>query len=108
MPAAVRLGAISSRSYLAPTLSPCRRHLHFAHGGRADFRGEDGRYYSFFSAPNLAVNVKTEDAVFEMHRKLGHSLTVHGSFITEVCAQQPALPWRPTHPIALPPQRCTW
>ncbi|EOD17945.1 hypothetical protein EMIHUDRAFT_195925 [Emiliania huxleyi CCMP1516] len=59
-------------------------HLHFAHGGRADFRGEDGRYYSFFSAPNLAVNVKTEDAVFEMHRKLGHTLTVHGSFITEV------------------------
>ena len=42
-------------------------HLHFAHGGRADFRGEDGRFYSFLSAPGLAVNVKTENAVFRMN-----------------------------------------
>ena len=39
-------------------------HLHFAHGGRADFRGEEGQLYSFLSAPGLAVNVKTENAVF--------------------------------------------
>ena len=36
-------------------------HLHFAHGGRADFRGQHGAYYNFFSAPGLAVNVKTEE-----------------------------------------------
>ena len=83
-------------------------HINFAYGGSADLRGRHNALYNFLSAPGLSVNVKTEDAVFEMHRKLGHTLTVHGSFITEVCAQQPALPWRPTHPIALPPQRCTW
>ena len=35
-------------------------HLAFAHGGRADFKGLDGRYYNFFSAPGFSVNVKTE------------------------------------------------
>ena len=55
-------------------------HLHFAHGGRADFRGEDGRFYSFLSAPGLAVNVKTENAEFRMNN---NQLVVHGSFITE-------------------------
>ena len=55
-------------------------HLHFAHGGTADFRGRSGTYYNFFSAPGLAVNVKTEDATFTLH---GGELTVDGSFITE-------------------------
>ena len=71
-----------------PGLDPCAPvssvdrdpHLHFAHGGRADFRGEHGRTYSFLSAPGLAVNIKTEDAVFRMN---GGRLVVHGSFITE-------------------------
>ena len=56
-------------------------HLHFAHGGTADFRGRDGAYYNFFSAPGFSVNVKTEDATFRLH---GGKLTVDGSFITEV------------------------
>ena len=55
-------------------------HLHFAHGGTADFRGLDGQLYNFFSAPNLAVNLKTEHAVFKLNEGL---LTVNGSFITE-------------------------
>ena len=55
-------------------------HLAFAHGGRADFRGENGKYYAFLSAPGFAVNVRTEDATFTLH---GGKLTVHGSFITE-------------------------
>jgi len=55
-------------------------HLHFAHGGRADFRGKDGQLYSFLSAPGLAVNVKTENAEFRMNN---NQLVVHGSFITE-------------------------
>ena len=58
-------------------------HLHFAHGGRADFRGKHGQYYSFFSAPGLAVNLKPEDATFELRRNDGATLTVEGSFITE-------------------------
>jgi len=55
-------------------------HIHFAHGGRADFRGRNGMYYNFFSAPRLSVNVKTEDASFRLH---GGKLIVHGSFVTE-------------------------
>ena len=56
-------------------------HLHFAHGGRADFRGRNGRFYTFFSVPGLSVNVKTEDATFKMPAQ---HLVVDGSFITEV------------------------
>jgi len=59
-------------------------HIHFAHGGRADFRGRDGVYYNFFSAPGMSVNFKTEDATFSLPRRGGHALTVDGSFITEV------------------------
>ena len=42
-------------------------HLHFAHGGRADFRGKHGQLYAFFSAPGLSVNVRTEEASFLLH-----------------------------------------
>ena len=56
-------------------------HLYFADGGRADFRGKHGQLYAFFSAPGLAVNLKTEEATFQLKR---NRLTVHGSFITEV------------------------
>ena len=56
-------------------------HLHFAHGGSADFRGHDGIIYAFLSAPNLAVNVKTEDSSFLLN---GGKLKVNGSFLTEV------------------------
>jgi len=56
-------------------------HLFYPHGGRADFRGKDGQLYSFFSSPDLAVNVRTEDAEFMLH---GGKLTVEGSFITEM------------------------
>ena len=56
-------------------------HINFAHGGRADFRGRNGRYYCFLSAPNLAVNVRTEESEFTLH---GGKLVVNGSFISEV------------------------
>ena len=58
-------------------------HLHFAHGGEADFRGHNGQLYSMFSAPDFAVNIKTEDATFEINKNHKH-LIVDGSFITEV------------------------
>jgi len=54
-------------------------HLSFGHGGKADFRGCDGCLWNFLSARDLSVNVKTEDAVFELDGS-----TVHGSFLTEV------------------------
>jgi len=55
-------------------------HLRFAHGGRADFRGRNGRFYNFLSVPGLSVNVKIEEASFRLHND---KLTVNGSFITE-------------------------
>ena len=58
-------------------------HLNFAHGGTADFRGRDKTYYNFFSAPNLSVNVMTEDATFVINDDRG-SLTDDGSYITQV------------------------
>ena len=58
-------------------------HIAFAHGGRADFRGRHGQLYAFFSAPGVAVNLKTEDATFDAKRPSGAVLTVDGSFITE-------------------------
>ena len=58
--------------------------MHFAHGGRADFRGRHGVLYAFFSAPGLAVNLKTENATFPLHRVDGTSLIVEGTFVTEM------------------------
>ena len=55
-------------------------HLHFAHGGKADFRGRNGVYYNFFSAPNFAVNLRTDQAIFVQH---GSKTIVNGSFFTE-------------------------
>ena len=62
-------------------LSANCRHLHFAHGGRADFRGKHGAYYSFFSAPNVACNIKIENSTFRLRQR--GELVVDGSFITE-------------------------
>ena len=59
-------------------------HLHFAHGGRADFRGRDGQLYNFFSAPNIAVNLRIQNATFELHHPDGSTLVVDGSFVTEM------------------------
>lgn len=58
-------------------------HLHFAHGGRADFRGRDGKLYTLLSAPGLTVNARTEDAVYRLHTPR-HNLVINGSFFTEV------------------------
>jgi len=60
-------------------------HLHFAHGGRADFRGKDGQLYCFLSAPSLAVNLKTEEATFPLYQPVpAEEIVVDGTFITEV------------------------
>ena len=88
-------------------------HLHFAHGGRADFRGKDRQCYNFFSAPGLSVNVRIEVATHVLPSAPGHALTVHGSFITEahVAAlvgpkrrDEPPFPPRPLRPT--PPAPC--
>jgi len=59
-------------------------HLSLAHGGKADFRGENGGIYNFLSAKNLALNVMTEMADFELHpADHPRHKDVHGSFITQ-------------------------
>ena len=60
-------------------------HLYFANGGTADFRGGNGQHYCLLSAPRLAINIKTEDATFQLKNLMsrGGVVTVNGSFITE-------------------------
>eukprot|EP00965_Chrysotila_dentata_P225582 6194850-Pleurochrysis_carterae.AAC.2 len=53
-------------------------HLHFAHGGTADFRGQQGQFYNFLSASNVSFNIRTETADFHLGKVL-----VHGTFMTE-------------------------
>ena len=65
-------------------------HIHFAHGGRADYRGEDNAIVSFLSAPGVALNVKTEDVVYNPPWWPG--TTIDGSFITEAPSPSPLLP----------------
>lgn len=55
-------------------------HLHLAHGGSADFRGEDGAWYALVSAPGVHMAARTRDSTF----MLPQPLLVHGSFFTEV------------------------
>ena len=42
-------------------------HLSFAYGGTADFRGRHNALYNFLSTPRLSVNVRTEEALFQLH-----------------------------------------
>ena len=37
-------------------------HLTFAHGGRADFRGEHKQLFNFLSAANTSINVRFKNA----------------------------------------------
>ena len=56
-------------------------HMHFAHGGEADFRGRNGRYYAMLSAPNIQFAARTMDTDFMLPIPLQF---VHGSFFTSV------------------------
>ena len=78
--AAAAANTAAAAAVCPPGLSPQQWRLHFAHGGRADFRGRQRQCYSIFSAPGLAVNARTEDAIFDLH---DGKLEVNGSFITE-------------------------
>ena len=93
------------RSPLIPDESSSEKdpHLHFAHGGRADFRGKDRQCYNFFSAPGLSVNVRIEVATHVLPSAPGHALTVHGSFITEAHVAALVGPKRRDEPPFPPP-----
>ena len=55
-------------------------HIHFAHGGSADFRGKNDTYYSLLSAPGVQFAARTRDATFLLPRPQ----LVYGSFFTDV------------------------
>lgn len=57
-------------------------HLHFAHGGRADLRGEDGAIYNFLSAHNVSMNVKTVKADFHWKEQLVHGTRIGAVYWT--------------------------
>ena len=57
-------------------------HLHFAHGGRADLRGEDGAIYNFLSASNVSMNVKTVKADFHWKEQLVHGTRIGAVYWT--------------------------
>ena len=86
--AACAIGLLSSRVASQCANGRTDPHLSFARGGRADFRGRNGAYYSFLSAPGFAINVRTEEAQFKVQsgRYNLQALLVDGSFITEVHA----------------------
>jgi len=65
---------------LAPVMARQDPHLHLAHGGSADFRGEDGAWYILVSAPGVHMAARTRDSTF----MLPQPLLVYGSFFTEV------------------------
>ena len=71
-------------SYTPPPAVTGDPHLALPHGGRADFRGEDKAIYNFVSAKDVAVNVMTEAADFELHNESNpRHKQIHGSFVTQ-------------------------
>lgn len=54
-------------------------HLHFAHGGRGDFRGEHDKIFNFLSARNISMNARVEAADFHWAKR-----AVHGSRFASV------------------------
>jgi len=47
-------------------------HFHFAHGGRADIRGEPGAVYNVLSHRNVSMNVEFAQADFRWNQRLVH------------------------------------
>jgi len=54
-------------------------HLSFAHGGKADFKGEHMSWYNFLSAKNTSINLLFVHAEFKNPFKL-----VHGSHMAQI------------------------
>jgi hypothetical protein len=57
--------------------------LHFAHGGEADFRGEDGAIYNILTHTNISMNALWEMSAFLLPLHWG-GMKVRGSFVTDV------------------------
>jgi len=57
-------------------------HLSFAHGGRADFRGEDEAVFNFLSARNVSLNLKTVLSDFKWKDRLVHGTKISAAYWT--------------------------
>ena len=55
-------------------------HMMLPHGGRADFKGEDGKAFVLLSAPNVSFAAETTESHFQ--QKMGKQ-TVHGTHFTK-------------------------
>ena len=55
-------------------------HLHLAHGGRADFRGEDGGIFNMLSHRNISLNVQTTAADFHWKQRLVHGTKMAAAY----------------------------
>ena len=66
-------------------------HLALPYGGQADFRGKHGSLWTFLSARNVTLNVRTTEATFRLpgapkwdgNQRHTSNITVHGTFLTE-------------------------
>jgi hypothetical protein len=55
-------------------------HIRFAHGGRADIRGEDGAIFNFLSAKNISLNIGFEAADFRWSKRLVHGTRIDAAY----------------------------
>jgi hypothetical protein len=61
-------------------------HFSFAHGGRADIRGEAGEVFNFLSAKNISLNIGFEAADFRWSKRLVHGTRIHAAYWTILAA----------------------
>lgn len=57
-------------------------HISFAHGGHADFAGNDGVYYHMLSAPGFQFAARSNRVNFTLHKSTYRKLIVNGTFFT--------------------------
>ena len=72
-------GAVPPPAAVTTTTATRDPHLAFAHGGRADMKGEHNTWYNMLSAKNTSVNVLFEHADFHNPYRL-----VHGSKMSKL------------------------
>jgi len=68
---------VSPSPLTPPVVAVFDPHFTFAHGGKADFRGEDNTWYNLLSAKNLSLNVLFTAADFKIINPVRQ--LVHGS-----------------------------
>ena len=68
---------------MAPAITTGDPHITFAHGGRADFRGQNRRHFAFVSTPGFQFAPFFQEVDFWYKTVTGLSQLVHGTFMTQ-------------------------